>query len=503
MKIFSAALNIHDHNTYDGVFHNQIERHNRIKHNLNYEWSHDPGPSKKFFNEHVLEQFLKRNEDHLFAFTVSNLGQEFVSDLLDKYFPSKDFLQFKPKSLWEPYHNEYIYYIDHHQSHATYAFLNSGFPESDILAIDGRGWQFSCIFIDKQGNIKDLSKKIPIGGLWNRLAQDIGFKYLDAGKVMGLAGYGKYNYQTHAMIETYLMNPNHRLPEFAPQVLENNKREDIAFTLQYVTIELIKKYVYPLKTCDNLCVAGGVAYNGYMNEELTKHYENVFVPPAVGDEGQALGTYMHADYYLNGTIHKTNVFSGKTHDIDSNIFTGMNFEKWPEDKLLNTIAKEIANGKIVGWYQGKSESGNRALGNRSILADPRNPNIKDIINSKIKKREDFRPFAPSVLEEHYQEYFDTNQPSPYMSRIMPVKLDTVPGITHVDGTARIQTVNREFNKKYYDLINCFYKHTGIPMLLNTSFNCQEPIVESPEDALTTFKNTGLDILVIDDFIVRK
>ena len=503
MNIFSAALNIHDHNTYDGVFHNQIERHNRIKHNLNYEWSHDPGPSKKFFNEHVLEQFLKRNEDHLFAFTVSNLGQEFVSDLLDKYFPSKDFLQFKPKSLWEPYHNEYIYYIDHHQSHATYAFLNSGFPESDILAIDGRGWQFSCIFIDKQGNIKDLSKKIPIGGLWNRLAQDIGFKYLDAGKVMGLAGYGKYNYQTHAMIETYLMNPNHRLPEFAPQVLENNKREDIAFTLQYVTIELIKKYVYPLKTCDNLCVAGGVAYNGYMNEELTKHYENVFVPPAVGDEGQALGTYMHADYYLNGTIHKTNVFSGKTHDIDSNIFTGMDFEKWPEDKLLNTIAKEIANGKIVGWYQGKSESGNRALGNRSILADPRNPNIKDIINSKIKKREDFRPFAPSVLEEHYQEYFDTNQPSPYMSRIMPVKVDTVPGITHVDGTARIQTVNREFNKKYYDLINCFYKHTGIPMLLNTSFNCQEPIVESPEDALTTFKNTGLDILVIDDFIVRK
>lgn len=503
MNIFSAALNIHDHNTYDGVFHNQIERHNRIKHNLNYEWSHDPGPSKKFFNEHVLEQFLKRNEDHLFAFTVSNLGQEFVSDLLDKYFPSKDFLQFKPKSLWEPYHNEYIYYIDHHQSHATYAFLNSGFPESDILAIDGRGWQFNCIFIDKQGNIKDLSKKIPIGGLWNRLAQDIGFKYLDAGKVMGLAGYGKYNYQTHAMIETYLMNPNHRLPEFAPQVLENNKREDIAFTLQYVTIELIKKYVYPLKTCDNLCVAGGVAYNGYMNEELTKHYENVFVPPAVGDEGQALGTYMHADYYLNGTIHKTNVFSGKTHDIDSNIFTGMNFEKLPEDKLLNTIAKEIANGKIVGWYQGKSESGNRALGNRSILADPRNPNIKDIINSKIKKREDFRPFAPSVLEEHYQEYFDTNQPSPYMSRIMPVKVDTVPGITHVDGTARIQTVNREFNKKYYDLINCFYKHTGIPMLLNTSFNCQEPIVESPEDALTTFKNTGLDILVIDDFIVRK
>ena len=503
MKIFSAALNIHDHNTYDGTFHNQIERHNRKKHNLNYEWSHDPKPSQEFFKQHVLPAYENRNENNLFAFTVSNLGQEFVSDLIENHFPSKDFLEFKPRNLWEPYHNEFIYYIDHHQSHATYAFLNSGYAESDILAIDGRGWQFSCIFVNKQGNIIDLSKKIPIGGLWNRLAQDIGFRYLDAGKVMGLAGYGKYNYQTHAMIEAYLMNPNHRLPDYAHKVLENNKREDVAYTLQYVTQELIKKYVYPLKTSDNLCVAGGVAYNGYMNEEFTKHYKNVFVPPAVGDEGQALGTYMHADYYLNGNIHKTDVFSGKPHDVDSALFKGLNFERWPYEKLNKEIAKEIANGMIVGWYQGKSESGNRALGNRSILADPRNPKIKDIINSKVKLREDFRPFAPSVLEEHYLEYFDTNQPSPYMSRIMPVKSDKIPGVTHVDNTARIQTVNKEFNEKFYNLIQAFYLHTGVPMVLNTSFNCQEPIVETPIDALETFQKTGLDILVIDNFVVRK
>ena len=156
-----------------------------------------------------------------------------------------------------------------------------------------------------------------------------------------------------------------------------------------------------------------------------------------------------------------------------------------------------------GWFQDKSESGNRALGNRSILADPRRKDIKDVINKTIKMREDFRPFAPAVLEDHYKDYFDTNLPSPYMSRICKVKSDKVPGITHIDGTARIQTVNRKFNQKFYDIINAFYKETGVPMLLNTSFNCQEPIVETPAQALDTFKKTALDILVINDKVIYK
>ena len=200
---------------------------------------------------------------------------------------------------------------------------------------------------------------------------------------------------------------------------------------------------------------------------------------------------------------KKYIYSGREHEVDPAIFDGLDYSILPFDELATYIAKEIANGKIVGWFQGRSESGNRALGNRSILADPRNPEIKDIINSKVKLREDFRPFAPSVLEEHYEEYFDTNQPSPYMSRIMPVISDKIPGVTHVDGTARIQTVTRDFNEKYYDLINEFYKVTGIPMLLNTSFNCQEPIVETPEDAVATFKKCGIDILVVENIIVRK
>ena len=492
MNIYSVALNIHDHNTYDGKWHKQIERHNRRKHNLNYEWPHDPSPSKEFFMEHVLPQYQARDEDNQFAFTISNLGYKFVEDLVEHYFDDKEFVDFKPRNIWEPYHKDNVYYIDHHQSHATYALLSSGFTESDILAIDGRGWKFNCIFVDSQGTITDLSKKIPIGGLWNRLAQDIGFKYLDAGKVMGLAGYGKYNYQAHAMIDAYLLDANHTLPRFAHKVIKKVPKEDIAFTLQQVTIDLIKKYVYPLKSSENLCVAGGVAYNGYMNEELTKHYTRVHIPPAVGDEGKALCTYMHAKYFIEGEIHIPSVYAGRDYDYKGT------------DKLdIKEVAQAIADGKIVGWFQGKSESGNRALGNRSILADPRNPDIKNIINSKIKMREDFRPFAPSVLIEHYQEYFDTNQPSPYMSRIMPVKKDTIPGVTHVDGTARIQTVDRSDNERYYDLINEFYKITGIPMLLNTSFNCQEPIVETPQDAILTFNKTDLDMLVINDWSMKK
>ena len=503
MKIFAAAVNIHDHNTYDGEFHNLAERYTRKKHNLNPANSHDPEPSRKFYLENFLPKYANCPDDEIFAFTVSNLGQQFVLDLLEQTLPSKDFLLFKPKNLWDRYDAEGYYYIDHHQSHAAYAFLSSGYKESDILAIDGRGWQFNCIFVDKHGKITDLSEQLSIGGLWNRLSQDIGFGYLGAGKTMGLAGFGKYNKDIDDMISQYLENPNHKLPDTAKDILSRVSKEDVAFTLQHATNELVKKVVYPLKTSSNLCIVGGVAYNGYMNEEFTKHYDHVHVPPAAGDEGQSLGVYMHADYIINGNVHIPTVYAGKEHAVDTKIFEGLSWQEKPFEVITIEIAKAIADGAIVGWYQGKSESGNRALGNRSILADPRNPNIKDIINSKIKLREDFRPFAPSVLHEYYKDYFDTNQPSPFMSRIMPVISDKIPGVTHVDGTARIQTVTRDFNQRYYDLINEFYKLTGVPMLLNTSFNCQEPIVETPEDAVATFKKCGLDILVINNYLVRK
>ena len=505
-KIFAVALNLHDHNTYDGVFHNQRERFTRFKHNLPYHaeaYDHQSdilNPGDYRLNDEFVDDYFKKVDDGILAFTYTYGGiRKAKEELLNTILKGHDeIFNYDPKELWDYYYKDGIYFIDHHQSHAAYAFLNSGFYQSDILAIDGIGSKFRCVFFDKDQKLIDLSDKLPIGWLWNHMSNLTGFGTLGASKLMGKVGYGKYSEYYYNIFETILNGPITEKKQKHFQHIKLDNIDDLAHTLQKFTIDKIKEFVYPLKSCDNLCIAGGVAYNGYMNEEFTKHYENVFVPPAVGDEGQAIGVYQHADYMINYNVHKTETFAGKEYDTLPDV--------WPykyEHADYKDIAQAIADGKIVGWFQGKSESGNRALGNRSILADPRNPDIKDIINHTIKMREDFRPFAPAVLEEHYKEYFDTRLPSPYMSRICKVKSDKVPGITHVDNTARIQTVNKKFNEKFYNIINEFYKITGIPMLLNTSFNCREPIVESPKHAINTFKRTELDILVINDKVICK
>ena len=505
-KIFAVALNLHDHNTYDGVFHNQRERFTRFKHNLPYHaeaYDHQSdilNPGDYRLNDEFVDDYFKKVDDGILAFTYTYGGiRKAKEELLNTILKGHDeIFNYDPKELWDYYYKDGIYFIDHHQSHAAYAFLNSGFYQSDILAIDGIGSKFRCVFFDKDQKLIDLSDKLPIGWLWNHMSNLTGFGTLGASKLMGKVGYGKYSEYYYNIFETILNGPITEKKQKHFQHIKLDNIDDLAHTLQKFTIDKIKEFVYPLKSCDNLCIAGGVAYNGYMNEEFTKHYENVFVPPAVGDEGQAIGVYQHADYMINYNVHKTETFAGKEYDTLPDV--------WPykyEHADYKDIAQAIADGKIVGWFQGKSESGNRALGNRSILADPRNPDIKDIINHTIKMREDFRPFAPAVLEEHYKEYFDTRLPSPYMSRICKVKTDKVPGITHVDNTARIQTVNKQFNEKFYNIINEFYKITGIPMLLNTSFNCREPIVESPKQAINTFNRTALDILVINDKVICK
>lgn len=493
-KIFAVALNLHDQNVYNGVWHNQRERFTRFKHNLPYKadsYAHQEQLNTNDYelNNEFVKDYFKKQEGAVLGFSMTVGGIRMCKDILPK-----EVLDYKPKELWDHYYKDGIYFIDHHQSHATHAYINSGFEESDIVAIDGIGYKFRCIFVDRNKQIIDLSKELPIGWLWNQMSKLTGFGSLGASKLMGLVGYGKFSQYYYDVFETIICGDIKEKKYKIHEVINIEKygSKDLAFTLQKFTNDKIKEHIYPLKTCDNLCLAGGVIYNGYLNEEFTKHYKNVYIPPAVGDEGQALGVYQHADYVLNKNKHKTETFAGREHEYIGNSLVN-----------LQDVAQEIANGKIVGWYQGKSESGNRALGNRCILADPRRKDIKQVINDTIKDREDFRPFAPAVLEEHYQEYFDTNSPSPYMSRICKVKSDKVPGITHVDNTARIQTVNKQFNKKFYNLINEFYKITGIPMLLSTSFNCHEPIVESPEDAIRTFKRTGLDLLVINNYIVRK
>jgi carbamoyltransferase len=520
---FAVALNLHDHNTYDGKLHNQRERFTRFKHNLPYHaeaYAHQSDILNQedyrlndefideYFNDptHIMNPYSLLNKGHILAFTYTYGGIRKSKDkLLETVLKGhEEIFNFEPKKLWDYYFKDNIYYIDHHQSHATYAFLNSGYSHSDILAIDGIGSKYRCVFFDQHFNMTDLSDKLPIGWLWNHMSNLTGFGTLGASKLMGKVGYGKYSEYYYQIFETIFDGPitEKKQKHFKHIDIEKYGIDDLAYTLQKFTIDKIKKYVYPLRTCYNLCVAGGVAYNGYMNEEFLNHWNNVYVPPAVGDEGQAIGTYQHCTYTQNNEIHISKTFAGKKYELDKKIITHPKTERWH----YSEIALMIANGAIVGWFQDKSESGNRALGNRSILADPRNPEIKDIINHTIKMREDFRPFAPAVLEEHYQEYFDTRCPSPYMSRICkvkPDKIDKIPGVTHIDGTARIQTVNEKFNPKFYKIINEFYKLTGVPMLLNTSFNCQEPIVETPEQAIRTFKKTALNFLVIDDWTMIK
>ena len=496
-KIYSIALNLHDHNTYDGKWHNQRERHTRFKHNLPYHaeaYNHQSdilNPGDYRLNNEFVRKYWDENKrdgtNGILAFTYTLGGIRMCKDMLPQ-----DIFDYDPKNLWDYYLKDDLYFIDHHQSHAAYAFLNSGFLESDILAIDGIGSKFRCVFFDKDYKLHDLSDKLPIGWLWNHMSNLTGFGTLGASKLMGKVGYGKHSDYYYNVFEVIFGGEITERKQEHFKEIRLDSIEDLAYTLQEFTIDKIKEHVLPLKSSNKLCIAGGVAYNGYMNEMFTEHYDDVFVPPAIGDEGQAIGTYQHAYYMINKQIHKSNVYAGKEYE-----FVG-------EEKVdYREVAQAIADGKIVGWFQGKSESGNRALGNRSILADPRNPNIKDIINQTIKMREDFRPFAPAVLEEHYKEYFDTKLPSPYMSRICKVKSDKVPGITHVDGTARIQTVNKTDNEKFYKLLLEFWCITGVPMLLNTSFNCREPIVETPNQAIKTFQRTALDLLVIGDYIIRK
>lgn len=501
MKIFSAAINQHDHNTYDGVWHNQVERFTRVKRNI---W---PGCYDDFFYNIAWPE-VKKND--IWAYTLTSGGIETLKWKNYPWDPTKVFRQgdygrvsaardlFTTK--WE-HLDEYmlidgIYFIDHHQSHAKYAFLTSGFKESDILAIDGGGDSKYTAFFDKTGLLNDLSFKLPLGWLWGLSSRVAGLGGGEAaGKTMGLSSYGEFSQKYYDFLEVCVGEFELRRETFYDRSLlclaEDVSPKDIAFTMQQYTLDKIEEVLIPLKTSENICLAGGVAYNGYMNELLTKYYKNVFVPPAVGDEGQALGTYMHAAQQLNNEVHIPETYSGKQYDINDN------------DIDYDRIAKMIANGKIIGWFQGRSESGNRALGNRSILADPRNHSIKDIINYRIKKREDWRPFAPSVLEDYYKDYFDTPYPSPYMSRIVKVTSDDIPGVTHIDKTARIQTVNKQQNEKFYNLISAFYNITGIPMVLNTSFNCQEPIVESPGHAMNTFKKTMLDAVVIGNEVTTK
>lgn len=471
--------------------------------------------------------------------------------------------------------NKKIKFSEHHLSHAASAFYPSPFEEAAILTLDGVGeWATTTIAHGKSNKIKILEEiHFPhsLGLLYSAFTYYLGFK-VNSGeyKVMGLAPYGEPKYKELIYKNLIDVKPdgsfrlNMSYFDFATGLKMTNKNftklfgkkvraseieeitqfhMDIASSIQVVTEEIIVKIVKNIKkkmNLKNLCLAGGVALNCVANGKVLKEkiFENIWVQPAAGDAGGSLGaalTYLYQSKNYSRTNKNIDTMEGSylgpeysNKEIKEELIKlGALFEELNEEKLLDETVKDIISEKAIGWFQGKMEFGPRALGNRSIVADPRSLNMQKTLNLKVKFRESFRPFAPSILRESVSNYFDLNCDSPYMLLVANInhnikkemndkekklfgieKLNIVrsniPAVTHVDYSSRIQTVDKKTNEKFYNLIDHFNKKTGFPLLVNTSFNIRgEPIVNTIEDAFKCFMGTELDTLVVGNFILRK
>jgi carbamoyltransferase len=448
-----------------------------------------------------------------------------------------------------------IIFPEHHMSHAAHAFYTSPFEESAILTIDGVGeWSTTSLGYAKNNSVtltNDIRWPHSLGLFYSAFTYFLGFKVNEGEyKLMGLSSYGTpkyYDLILNNLIDVKDDGSIHlNMKYFAftyDKVMTNKKFSDlfgippktkdektlqihfdIGASAQKVLEDVILKmanHVHEKTKMRNLCIGGGVALNGVANYKVLKEslFDNIHIPPSPGDAGSAVG----AAQYLYYIYHKNsrNISKDNAELINENVYVGPSFsddkitkfldsknityESFDRESLLKKTAQLIADGNIVGWYQGKMEWGPRALGNRSILADPRRADMKDILNAKIKHRESFRPFAPSILEEYASEYFEIDRPSPYMLMVAPVKKPKdIPAVTHVDGTGRLQTVSKESNPLYYDLISEFYKITGIPVIINTSMNVMgEPIVNTPEQAYQMVVKTDMDCIVMGNNLVRK
>ena len=457
--------------------------------------------------------------------------------------------------------NGSIKYIDHHESHIASSLFFNNFNECVNLSIDGFGDFASCAWgYSIENNIK-LDKKIyfphSLGIFYQAMTQYLGFKsYGDEYKVMGLSSYGepKYVNEVSKMIkkdkEGFKLNLDYFLHHkksilstsndqaiyknlYSKKLIEllgderkndekiTKKHMDLAKSVQTVYENIlfhILENLYDKYKSVNLSLSGGCAMNSVANGKIIEKtpFKNIYISPNPGDAGGAVGSAAaYIDSHLNKPVSVKNyAYLGSKYDLkyikkildENNLIKKYKVEYLDDDQLYKKIAIELSESKIIGWFQGSSEWGARALGNRSIIADARNPKIKDIINSKIKRRESFRPFAPSILFDQTKEWFEIDKEVPFMSEVYQIKknkTNLLPGITHVDGTGRLQTVKKENNLKYYNLISSFHKLTGVPVILNTSFNENEPIVNNPSEAIDCFDRTDMDILVIENYIISR
>ena len=442
-----------------------------------------------------------------------------------------------------------ILFAEHHMSHAASAFLVSPFEEAAILTVDGVGEWATASFGVGRGSDITLFKEIrfphSLGLLYSAFTYYLGFKVNSAEyKVMGLAPYGKPVHFERIMSDMVHLNEdgsfklnmkyfsydygltmtNGAFSEFfggpprKPETWMTEREFDIAASVQKVCEEVVLRmvrYIQRETGLTNLCMAGGVALNCVANGRVIREtpIKELFVQPAAGDAGGAVGVA----HYLYNTVEKkprgrawTNAYLGPGYE-DAEIAQYLEDNRIPHRRLeraelLSSTARLIADGNVIGWMQGRMEFGPRALGGRSILADPRDPKMRDTLNVKIKFREGFRPFAPSVMADKAAEWFEIDCESPYMLLVAQVREGkrVIPSVTHVDGSARLQTVTREQNALYYDLMAEFEKITGVPIIINTSFNVRgEPIVCTPHDAYLCFMRTNMDTLVMGSFLLEK
>ena len=504
--------------------------------------------SVAFYDKPILK--FERLLDNYIA--VAPRGMYSFLDTIPKWLHKRLWIKNEIKNHLKGF-NGNIIFPEHHMSHAAYAFYTSQFDESAILTIDGVGeWSTASFGIAKNNKIQltnDIRWPHSLGLFYSAFTYFLGFKVNEGEyKLMGLSSYGKPKYydlikenlidvkndgSIHLNMKyfafTYdkvMTNENFAQLFGIPPRREDQKTEqihyDIGASAQKVLEDVLLKmvnHIHSKTKMKNLCIGGGVALNGVANYKILKNgpFDNVHVPPSPGDGGSAVGCAQYLYFVHNNKkriiennhskLIQENVYVGPSYSnekiikfLDSNNIKYERFEKQP---LLKKTAQLISTGNIVGWYQGKMEWGPRALGNRSILADPRNASMKDILNEKIKHRESFRPFAPSVLEEYASEYFDIDVPSPYMLMVAKVKKpEIIPAVTHVDGTGRLQTVSNYANPLYYDLINEFFKITGVPVIINTSMNVMgEPIVNTPEQAYQMIVKTDMDCLVLGNNLI--
>jgi carbamoyltransferase len=440
-----------------------------------------------------------------------------------------------------------VFYLKHHLSHAASSFLVSPFEEAAILTVDGIGEWASTSYGFGRGTdirvLKELHYPNSLGLLYAIVTTYLGFPvFVGEGKVMALASFGKPTFldQFRQFVQAredgsfrldpayFAFNRGTRMytrrfvdllgPPKDPDEEFTQRHFDIAATLQHVTEEALlamARQVHRVTGMKKLCAAGGVFLNVVANSRILREtpFEEIFIQPAAGDAGGALGAAAYVHHSLRGNPRQRvlrNAYLGPAypeHHLRRLLENaGVAYRELPEEELLPLVASRIAAGKIVGWFQGRMEFGPRALGARSILADPRVPDMKEVLNQRVKHREWYRPYGVAVLEEESADWFDLDAPSPYMLLIGNARngvAERVPAAVHVDGTCRLQTVTDADNGLYYRLIREFRRQTGIPMVINTSFNLQEPIVCTPEEAFACYSRTEMDGLVMGNFFVEK